>query len=217
MRAELKRLVQRTGNTRKETKVKIEVALRGTNPILLSTQRGADPTNELVQQLALVTRIPGPKKTSENHAEIKRIQFLLNLPYDQEQGVVLPTVNVWNAIRDIARGDKMGKNVERYMAPLLEQVPLIYDGPRDLDSLVKEAAFYDTRLVNHGTGGKTAMVIHTRPMFKPWAAVMTFRIEEEKIDPKDFQKWVRSVGENCGVGAYRKFYGRFEPEFKVLQ
>lgn len=197
--------------------MKIEVTLKGTNMLVLSTQKGANPTDPLVQQLASITRIPGPKKTSENHAEIARLQFLLNLPWDKELGVVLPTVNVWNAIRDIARGEKMGKHVERFMSPNQDCVPLIYDGPKKLDELVADPTFYDTRLVNHGTGGKTAMVIHTRPFFRPWAAVMSFRIDEEKIDPKDFQKWVRSVGENCGVGAYRKFYGRFVPEFKVIQ
>lgn len=196
--------------------MKVEVTLRGTNPLMLSTQHGADPTHPLVEQLSALTRIPGPKKTTETHAQIAQLQFRLNLPWTDDQGVVIPTVNVWNAIRDIARGEKMGKHVERYMAPLQDCVPLIFDGPKDLEALIKDRRFYDTRLVNHGTGGKTAMVIHTRPIFKPWAAMMAFRIDEAKIDPQDFQKWVRLVGENCGIGAFRKFYGRFEPTFKEI-
>lgn len=200
----------------------VEVTLTGTNALMLSTQHGANPTHPLVEELAAITRIPGPKKTKENHDRIAELQFRLNLPWDDEYGVILPTVNVWNAIRDMARGEKMGKHVERYMGPIREAVPLQYDGPRDEDmdkrlaALIKDRRFYDTRLVNHGTGGKTAMVIHTRPIFKPWFAVMSFRIDESKIDPQDFQKWVRLVGENCGIGAFRKFYGRFEPTFKEV-
>jgi hypothetical protein len=192
-----------------ENEMRAHIECIGTTALLMSTQQGADPTNELVRKLADITRIPGPKKTPENHEQIARIQFILNLPWVDGIGVHVPAVNFWNAIRDAARSDKMGKNVDRYVTPIQPVFKLIYDGPQSKEGLLEDKRFYDTRLVNHGGGGKTAMVIHTRPMFHPWRFEGEFRINETKIDPQDFTRWVEEVGEYHGIGAFRKFYGRF--------
>lgn len=189
--------------------MRAHIAVTSKTAILLSTQRGANPTDEMVKELSDITRIPGPKKTPENHEQIARIQFLLNLPWIDEIGVNIPAVNLWNAIRDAARSDKMGKNVDRYVVPIQPLFKLIYEGPQTKEALVADKSFYDTRLVNHGTGGKTAMVIHTRPIFQTWSFAGDFRVNEDKIDPKDFERWVDEVGEYHGIMAFRKFYGRF--------
>lgn len=185
------------------------IEIVGKTPILLSTQRGANPTDEMVKELTDTTRIPGPKKTPENHDTIARLQFILNLPWVDDIGIVIPSVNLWNAIRDAARSDKMGKHVDRYVTPIQPVYKLVYEGPQSKEALIADRSFYDTRLVNHGTGGKTAMVIHTRPMFQAWSFSADFRVNQDKIDPKDFVRWVEEVGEYHGIMAFRKFYGRF--------
>lgn len=184
--------------------------VKGTGPLLMSTQRGADPTDALVKELASLTRIPGPKKTDEVHEKISQLQFELNLHWINGLGVVMPAINCWNTIRDAARGDKQGKDVDKYLSPLQPYFKLIYNGPQTKEGLLADKTFFDTRLVNHGTGGRVAMVICTRPVFAEWSFAGDFRVNQDKIDPPDFDRWVEEAGTYLGLMAFRKFFGRFE-------
>lgn len=184
--------------------------VRGIAPLLMSTQKGADPTDPRVKELAALTRIPGPKKTDEIHEQIAKLQFEINLHWIPGLGVVCPSINLWNTIRDAARGDKQGKDVDKFIAPLQPYFKLIYDGPQTKEELLADKRFYDTRLVNHGTGGRVAMVICTRPTFPEWSFAGDFRVNQDKIDPQDFDRWVDEAGTYLGLMAFRKFFGRFE-------
>ena len=196
----------------------IYLTMTGTTALLCSTQRGADPTDTDVQKLALLTRIPGPKKTVDNHAEIARLQFSINLPYDEPlKRVVLPCINVWNGIRDAARKERKGKLIEQYVKTIEDTVPLIYEGPKTKEDLLADKRFYDTRLVNHGPPGKPKMVLCTRPIFRIWAAEMGFWLEEDQVNPEDFKRWAIQLGQYLGIGGFRLRYGRFDCEFREVK
>lgn len=198
--------------------ITITATIEGTKPLIMSTQHGADPTNPLVRKLSLLTKKTSSNLTEEEHLEIKRLKFLLNLHWDESLGVVIPSVNLIKAVEEAARKDKKGSTVLRYVQTRSEAFPLRYSGPKSREELIKatnkegESLFLDTRLANHGTKGQIRMVLETRPIFKNWGLEVAFDVEENEIDPQDFVKWLKRCGQYHGIGAYRQVYGRFEVE-----
>jgi hypothetical protein len=195
----------------------VEATITGKKALIMSTQRGADPTDPLVRDLSRLTKKTTSKMSEQDLDEIKRLKFLLNLHWRDELGVVIPGINLIKAVEEAARADKKGKDVLRYVGTVEEFIPLVHDGPTDRDELAAERKYVDTRLANHGSKGQVRMVLETRPIFPKWGLIAKFQIDETSIDYADFERWLTRSGEYYGLGAYRQVFGRFEAECKPVQ
>lgn len=194
----------------------VEAVITGTKPLIMSTQRGADPTNPIVRELAKLTKKTVSRLTEQEILDIQRLKFLLNLHWVEGEGVVIPGINLVKAIEEAARIDKKGKDVLRSTQTAREYYKLIHDGPNDREALSKTSRYVDTRLANHGSKNQVRMVLETRPIFQPWGLKPVFQIDEATIDFVDFERWVKRCGELFGLGAYRTIFGRFEAQCKRL-
>ena len=203
--------------------ITITAKIEGTKALIMSTQRGADPTDPMVKRVSLLTKKKSSDLTEEEHLEIKRLKFLINLHYnDVDECVAIPGINLVKAVEESARKDKKGSTVLRYAQTPKESFPLEYSGPSNPEELFKTTTkdgrlkFVDTRLANHGTKGQIRMVLETRPIFEKWGLEVSFDVEENEIDPQDFVKWLKRCGKYHGIGAYRQVYGRFEVDDKSV-
>lgn len=187
-----------------------KIEMTGKMPYLMSTQVPADGTRPEVQELKALQRMQEQKKTPEIYKKIADIEWDLNLHLKDGQ-VVIPAMNLKQAIVSVAREEKKGTLVERYVSFDRFYFPLEHEGPKDIKELKADDRFRDTRLANHGKSqGKICMVLQTRPIFYAWKCTAFLLVNDEKIDPKDFERWIHALGRFYGLGAYRDLYGRFD-------
>jgi hypothetical protein len=164
-----------------------------------------DPEYELARLIAELTK--KRKKTDADRALIAQYEWYGGL-YDEGGIVVQPTSKVRKCLINTAKISKSGKMMERSLAFDALNVPLIYDGPRDIDSLFADPRFHSRLSV--GIGNKRVM--RTRPKFYPWALqVSGLFVEDAGLNPDEFIRIVELAGIVEGIGDNRvNGYGRFE-------
>jgi hypothetical protein len=118
-----------------------------------------------------------------------------------------PASKLRKCLINTARISKLGKTIERAIYFDELNLPLIYDGPKDIDALFRDKKF--TSRLSVGLGGKRIMRV--RPQFFPWALTATaLFVEDAGINFDEFQRVVEMAGQVEGIGDGRAIgYGRF--------
>ena len=189
--------------------MKITITLKGTSPLLMHNPRMVDTEYDLNRQIKAITG--KNKKTDEDHRMIARLEWYggLYTGIDAKGATIItqPTSKVRKCIINTARISKMGKMVERALSFSELDVPLIYDGPTDID-----AVFADERFTSRlSVGVKGSRVMRVRPKFMTWGlSVSGLFIEDAGINFDDLERIVELAGLVEGIGDNRvNGYGRF--------
>lgn len=176
--------------------------LQGTAPLLCHNIRLADPLDPIVRA---IKEISGKrKKTDEDLQRIERLEFEGGL-YLDENGPTLPGASIEKCIVEGARVTKQGKQVERGLIVTEMEVPLQYDGPRDVEGLWADSQFRSRLSVKVGM----ARVMRCRPMFSEWALELTATVDPGQLNLDSLQAIMGDAGSMVGLGDYRPRYGRF--------
>ena len=188
--------------------MKIRIELEGTSPLLMHNPRMVDPEFELNRQIKALTSIR--KKTDEILRQIEKLEWYGGLYTSDGPGplvVVQPTSKVRKCLINTAKISKSGKMVERSVSFSELQVPLVYDGPREIDALFSDRQFHSRLSV--GIGNKRVMRV--RPQFFPWAlSVSGLFVEDAGLNADDLANIVELAGVVEGIGDNRvNGYGRF--------
>jgi len=183
--------------------------LVGITPLVLHNGHLADPDNELSKGIAAITA--KRKKTEEDRKEIARIEWYGGLyiapPHENIQGPVMPAANVRKCLNEAAKVKRWGRDVLRSLYPAELYVPIIYEGPRDIDELFKRQEFHYRTPVGIGAS-KTP---RTRPIFHSWALYLTAEFVEEAMDWDSLIQVGELAGTIEGLGDNRvNGYGRFQ-------
>lgn len=175
----------------------VTLTLVGERPLILNSDRGVNPLDPLVREKNKITSKRG--KQEEDHELIARIEFELGLYWHEDIGPFLPTGNIHKALVEGARQSKRGKSVEQGCFPLEVRVPILYDGPRDIEALYSKPDHRYT--VSVGIGQKRVM--KTRPRFPEWAVEVPMAIDPEKLDLDVFMHIAETTGRYIGIGERR--------------
>ncbi len=182
-----------------------KVELRGKQPLIMKSARSVDPTDQLVKQVKAITS-KKTKKTDADLVVLDRLEFELGL-YHNESGPYIPDVNIVGAIRDGAKVNRRGREIQAGLDVVESEVPLMYDGPRDVDGLY-EGRFADRRMIkNKGSGGA---VMRVRPRFNAWGLKFTLAVDDEVISPEHVREALMVAGSRVGLCDFRPRFGRFE-------
>lgn len=192
--------------------MKIAIELTGTSPLLCHNPRMVDPQFELNRQIKAITA--KRKKTDEDLAQIERLEWYGGL-YEVDGIIVQPASKVRKCIINTARIRKEGKTIERALTLSELYVPLVYDGPRDADSIFADKRFHSRLSV--GVSGKRVMRV--RPQFFPWALRVTgLFVEDAGLNFDSFRDIVAMSGLVEGIGDNRvNGYGRFTATVKEVK
>jgi hypothetical protein len=184
--------------------MRIRVELQGTSPLLMHNPRMVDKEFEITRQISAITS--KRKKTDEDYKAIERLEWYGGL-YATDGVVVQPTSKPRKCIQQTATITKMGKAIERALAFNALEVPLVYDGPKDVDKLFADTRYHSRLSV--GIGKKRVMRV--RPKFFPWAmSVDGLFIEDAGMNFDEFVTIVEMAGVVTGIGDNRvNGYGRF--------
>lgn len=185
----------------------IKVRIQGTRPLLMHSDKFADPLNPLTKAHKVLTA--KRKKTDEDYEAIAKSEWLGGL-YIDDSGPYLPGVNIEAAMIGGGKLSKLGTQLKRSVEVMDEKCHIEYEGPKKAEKLW-DAGFYDARSVKVGQ----ARIMRYRPMFAKWSAVCEVAFDPDSIDRAQVIKCLEDGGQYCGVGDYRPKFGRFAVE--VLQ
>jgi hypothetical protein len=189
------------GNTMFNT---IKIRITGTRPLLMHSDKFADPLNPLTKAHKELTS--KRKKTDEDHESIAKSEWLGGL-YIDDKGPYLPGVNIEAAMIGGGKLSKLGTQLKRSVEVMDERCHLVYEGPKSAEALW-DAGFYDARSVKI----QTARLMRYRPMFAKWSCECEIAFDAETINREQVIKCLEDGGQYCGVGDYRPKFGRFTVE-----
>jgi hypothetical protein len=182
----------------------IKVRITGTRPLLMHSDKFADPLNPLTKAHKELTG--KRKKTDEDHALIAKSEWMGGL-YIDSKGPYIPGVNIEAAMIGGGKLSKLGTQLKRSVEILDEKCHLEYSGPKSAEALW-EAGFYDARSVKV----QTARLMRYRPMFREWSCIAEVAYDPDSINREQVIKCLEDGGQYCGVGDYRPKFGRFSVE-----
>lgn len=185
----------------------LHVRITGKTPLLMHSDRGANPLDPDVKKHKELTS--KRKKTDEDHEAIALSEWRLALYYDKELGPYMPTMNVRASLIGGAKFNKLGATIKRSTVVTTERIAVEYDGPRDIDKILKAGSFVDTRSVV--IGGKRLM--RNRPVFHDWAVNFELMFDENQIEGSEIMHAFDNAGLMIGLGDYRPekggLFGRY--------
>lgn len=190
--------------------MKIVIHVVGTSPLLMHNPRMVDPEFEINRQMKVLTGIR--KKTDETLRQIGRLEWFGGM-YEVEGVVVQPTSKLRKCLINAGRISKQGKSIERALSFSELNVPLIYEGPKELNKLFEDKRY--TSRLSVGIGNKRVMRV--RPQFSQWGlCVKGLFIEDAGLNLSEFEHIAELAGLSEGIGDNRvNGYGRFT--IKVTQ
>lgn len=184
--------------------MKISIVLTGTSPLLMHNPLLVDPDFEITRQIKAITG--KRKKTDEDMAMVGRLEWYGGI-YLEAGKVVQPSSKVRKCLINTAKITKQGKMVERALSFSELNVPLIYEGPTEVDELYATGRYVSRLSV--GVSGKRVMRV--RPSFFPWKLeVSGLFVEDAGLNFQELQNIVELAGTVEGIGDNRvNGYGRF--------
>jgi hypothetical protein len=188
--------------------MKLRIELTGTTPLLQHNPQMVDPQFEINIRIKELTS--KRKKTEQDLRTIEKLEWYGGLHLAQNgkgPQVVFPTAKLRKCLVNTAKIHKLGKSIERAVSFSAIHVPLLHDGPKDIDKLWEDERFRSRLSV--GIGNKRVMRV--RPQFLPWAAAIEgIFIDDAGLNPDELQRIVELAGTVEGVGDNRvNGYGRF--------
>lgn len=192
--------------------MKISIEVTGTSPLLMHNPRMVDPEFELNRQIKALTA--KRKKTDEDMKQVEKLEWYGGL-YEQDGIVVQPTSKLRKSLVNAAKISKQGKSIERSLSFGELNVPLIYEGPRDIDQLFADKRFHSRLSV--GIGNKRVMRV--RPQFFPWAMkIGGLFVEDAGLNFDELERIAELAGVVEGIGDNRiNGYGRYKAVVKEIR
>jgi hypothetical protein len=186
--------------------MRVTLELTGTTALLCHNVQLADPDNQFVREMKVLTA-KKTNKTEDDRRAVERLEWYGGLySVNGINGPVLPTANLRKCLNEAAKVTRQGKQVERSLLFLDLHVPIIFDGSRDIDELYAQPAHHNRASVRVGTG----RVMRVRPCFPHWAIVANAELLEDVMDLIDLIRILERAGLVEGLGDNRRNgYGRF--------
>lgn len=181
----------------------IDFHVRGVAPLIVHNAQLADPLNEWAKAIAEISS--KRKKTDKDHEELAHREFLGGF-YLSEKGPVIPGGNVERMLRDAAAKSKRGKDVQAGLI-VMDDVPIIYDGPKDPEALWKKRDKFSLRAT---VGVNRNRVMRTRPCWYEWELKFRVDFDSTVLNRSAIEEFVELAGRLIGLGDWRPKHGRFE-------
>lgn len=187
------------------------VSFTGITPLLMSNGE-IDRDSDLY--IAYETLAATKRKTREQRAQLRELEWYTRLYYDDAIGPYIPGKNLKELIRSAATKTRDGENVKRGLVIPDYRVPLSYDGPREAKELWDAGFRYTAMVSNAGAG--SGRVDRTRPCFDNWLLDFEVAFDQEELDQSRFEDAVIRA-EKYGLGDYRPEFGAFDASFEFLR
>jgi hypothetical protein len=190
--------------------MKIRLELTGTAALLMHNIQLANPLNSYARAMKVISS--KRKKTDEDYEELARLEYLGGLYISEQLGPYIPGANIEKCLIEGGRVTKQGKQIERGLFVVDNEIPVLYRGPRDALGLLADESFRDVAAVKVGQ----ARVMRTRPMFRDWSVEVDCEVDGGLLNVETLQSIATDAGNMVGIGDHRPRYGRFQCAIQKL-
>jgi hypothetical protein len=196
--------------TNRQKPMNITISLVGTSPLLMHNPRLVDPNYQLSREIKIIT--DKKKMTDEDLDRLAMLEWYGGL-YETNGEISQPTSKVRKCLINTARMSRLGKAVERSLSFRDMNVPLEYEGSKDIDELFANPRYHSRLSVGIGT----KRVMRVRPSFFPWGlSVSGFFMTDAGLKTDELRRIVELAGTIEGIGDNRvNGYGRFVGKMEV--
>jgi hypothetical protein len=182
----------------------IRIEITGKTPLMMHNERLADPDDPITKKIKEYTA-KGSDQTDDDKRQVSLLEWRGGIYVDNKNEVCMPSANVIKCFREAGKVTKNGAKIARGISPISLTNPLQIDGPRGVDTLIKQDKYFDRRLVR-----VSGRVKRTRPIFMPWALTVDLEMLEDVLNYSTFTQIVDLAGRATGLCDARILgYGRF--------
>lgn len=188
----------------------LKVTWKGITPLIMHSCQCVNPLHPIAKEMKKYTS--KKKKTEEDLNIISDLQWEAGAYWKEGLGLYIPAENVEATIRNGAKANKKGTDVEKYVDVTDLYIPFVYGENLSKEELIKNYEYRDTRI----------MVINrnrvpvTRPRFDQWNITFNLMYNEEKIDLEVIVNAIEYAGSYVGLCDSRPKYGKFVATIEEL-
>lgn len=181
----------------------IKIELKGLSPLLMHSCRGVNPLDPLSIELKKYT---GKRtKTEEDNRMISDLEWELSLYWDDKVGLYIPAECIEACVREAAKNQRKGKDIERGFSCLDMMNPLDIGEKLTKQQMHDDFRFRDVRCMCV----KKARVMRTRGRFNMWKCEVLAAYDETILNLRTIADALEYAGKNVGLCDSRPRYGKF--------
>ena len=191
----------------------LRVTWKGVSPLIMHSCQGVNPLHPITREIKKINDKPrGKQLTEEEQIRLSDLEWESGAYWLDEIGLYIPAENVEATIRNGAKANKKGKDVEKYVSVTDLYIPFYYGENLTKEELIKRYEYRDTRPMVVGR----ARIMRTRPRFDQWHIVFNISYDEMKIDLNTIMEAMENAGNFVGLCDSRPKYGRFVATIEEL-
>lgn len=179
------------------------VTWKGLSPLIMHSCQCVNPLHPIARELKKYTS--KRTKTEEDLLKISDLEWESGAYWKDDIGLYIPGENVEATIRNGAKLNKQGKNIERFVSVTDLYIPLDYGEKLTKEQLINNYEYRDTRIMVV----QRSKVVRTRPRFDQWKIQFNLMYDEEKIDLDTIIQALENAGKYVGLCDSRPKYGKF--------
>ncbi|MFR4451632.1 MAG: hypothetical protein ACLT5W_02130 [Ruminococcus sp.] len=179
------------------------VTWKGLSPLIMHSCQCVNPLHPIARELKKYTS--KRTKTEEDLLKISDLEWESGAYWKDDIGLYIPGENVEATIRNGAKLNKQGKNIERFVSVTDLYIPLDYGEKLTKEQLINNYEYRDTRIMVV----QRSKVVRTRPRFDQWKIQFNLMYDEEKIDLDVVVQALENAGKYVGLCDSRPKYGKF--------
>ena len=181
----------------------LRVTWKGISPLIMHSCQCVNPLHPIAKELKKYT---GKKtKTDEDLKLISDLEWEAGAYWKEGLGLYIPAENVEATIRNGAKANKKGKDIEKYVGIPDLYIPFYYGENLTKEELIANYEYRDTRPMTVNR----SKVMRTRPRFDQWNITFNLEYNEEKIDIETIVNAMEYAGLYVGLCDSRPKYGKF--------
>lgn len=181
----------------------LKVTWKGTTPLIMHSCKCVNPLHPISIEMKKYTS--KKKKTEDDLIKIADLEWEAGAYWDDKIGLYIPCENIEATIKNGAKPNKKGSDIEKYCNVTELCVPLNYGASLSKEELIKDYNYRDTRPMTV----MRAKILRTRPRFNNWQISFNMTYEESKIDVEVIRQAIEYAGAYVGLCDSRPKYGKF--------
>lgn len=189
----------------------LKVTWKGITPLIMHSCQCVNPLHPISKELSKYTS--KKKKTEEDLEIISDLEWEAGAYWKEEVGLYIPAENVEATIRNGAKANRKGTDIEKYVTVTDLYIPFNYGENLTKEELIKNFEYRDTRIMTVNRGSR---VPRTRPRFDQWNITFNIMYDESKIDLDVILNAIEYAGSYVGLCDSRPKYGKFVATIEEL-
>lgn len=181
----------------------LKVTWKGTTPLIMHSCQCVNPLHPIARELKKYTS--KKNKTEEDLIKISDLEWESGAYWKDGLGLYIPAENVEATIKNGAKANKKGKDIEKYVSVTDLYIPFFYGENLTKEELIANYDYRDTRIMTV----QRAKVLRTRPRFDQWYIIFNLMYDDTKIDIDTIVNAMEYAGSYVGLCDSRPKYGKF--------